>query len=65
MNVANILPSRGTDLEHGKRLHCVTERDNQTESAELAEILAKKRVNVNTYRYDNDTARPVGGMFKL
>jgi ankyrin repeat protein len=65
MDVANLLLSLGTDITHGNLLHCVAERENQQEGAKLAEVLAREGVDVNTYRHDNDVARPLRGMSKL
>ncbi|KAF1841538.1 ankyrin [Cucurbitaria berberidis CBS 394.84] len=65
IDVAHLLLSLGTDITHGNLLHCVAERENQSEGAELAEILARKGADVNAYRHDNDVARPLRGMSKL
>jgi ankyrin repeat protein len=65
MDVVYFLLSLGTDIKHGNLLHCAVERNNQSEGAELAEILAGKGADVNAYRHDNDVARPVRGMSKL
>lgn len=65
IGVSKLLLIHGTDISHGNLLHCAAERKNQSEGAELATILAQKGANVNAYRYDNDIARPLRGMFKL
>ncbi|KAH8712109.1 ankyrin repeat-containing domain protein [Phaeosphaeriaceae sp. PMI808] len=65
MDVACLLLSLGTDITHGNLLHCVAERDNQSEGEELAEILAGKGADVNAYRHNNDVARLLRGMSKL
>jgi ankyrin repeat protein len=65
MDVVYLLLSLGTDIKHGNLLHCAAERNNQSEGAELVEILAGKGADVNAYRHDNDVARPIRGMSKL
>ncbi|RMZ70703.1 Ankyrin repeat-containing domain [Pyrenophora seminiperda CCB06] len=64
INVAHLLLLQGTDITHGNLLHCAAERNNQSEGAELAEILVRKGAAVNAYRHDNHVARPFRGMFK-
>lgn len=56
MDVIQHLLNRGTDLSRGDLVHCAAQRMNEVEAASLIEALAHKRVDVNTYRYNNSTA---------
>lgn len=56
MDVIQHLLNRGTDLSRGDLVHCAAQRTNEVEAASLIEVLARKGVDVNTYRYNNNTA---------
>ncbi|KAK6442246.1 hypothetical protein LTR95_001521 [Oleoguttula sp. CCFEE 5521] len=65
LDVVEFLLARGTDTKHGDLLHCAAQRKNQSEGAQLVEILVQKGADVNAYRFNNPVAFRWRAMFKL
>ncbi|KAK3066999.1 hypothetical protein LTR53_016382 [Teratosphaeriaceae sp. CCFEE 6253] len=65
METVRCLLSQGADIAHGVLLHCVAQRGDQVEGAELVVLLVQRGADVNSYRYNNPIALRWRGPFKL
>lgn len=55
LEVVHFLMER-TDLHHGDLLHCAAQRENQSEGAQIAQVLINRGVDIHGHQYNNEFA---------